>query len=122
MVASHFDAKGKKGLGARALMLGKFALQPWRAVHALHYWSSVPGRSVALRDRWRPQARLMLIGHTHRAGIWQRPGLTLVNTGSFQPVSKPLAVSLDGREAVVRRIVRRGTEWRFGAELKRLPI
>ncbi len=122
MAASHFDAKGKRGLMARALMLGKFAYQPWRAVHAVHYWASVPRRSQELRDRRRPHARLMLIGHTHRAGIWDRPGFTLVNTGSFQPVSRPLAVRFDGREALVNGIVRRHGEWAFGPELRRLSV
>jgi UDP-2,3-diacylglucosamine pyrophosphatase LpxH len=116
-VASRYDAKGKKGLVARSLMVGKFAVQPWRVFQALHYWSNVVHYAHALQERHFSAAKLVVVGHTHRAGVWHLPTFTLVNTGSYQPLSKPLAVRLNDGTARVHRIEGRGEEFRLGAEI-----
>jgi UDP-2,3-diacylglucosamine pyrophosphatase LpxH len=116
-VASRYDAKGKKGLLARLLMVGKFAVQPWRVFQALHYWSNVAHFAHELQERFFPAASLVVIGHTHRQGVWHLPTFTLVNTGSFQPLSKPLAVRLTSERAVVNRIELAGGVARFGVEI-----
>ena len=37
----------------------------------------------ALQERFFPQAKLVVIGHTHRQGVWHLPSFTLVNTGAL---------------------------------------
>ncbi|HVJ80821.1 MAG TPA: hypothetical protein VNC50_07095, partial [Planctomycetia bacterium] len=122
LVAANSDKRGRRGWLARGVMVGKFALEPWRAVNAVRYWAGVAGLSQGIQARHRPKARLMVIGHTHRPGIWKLPGFTLVNTGSYQPLSKPRAVRLTETEAQVFEVVRDGTVFRFGRELLRMSL
>lgn len=116
-VASRYDAKSKKGILARAVMVGRFAVQPWRAVHALYYWSNVVHYAHGLQERFFPQAKFLIVGHTHRAGVWHLPTFTLVNTGSYQPMSKTLGVILNDGLLRVRRIEERNGEFHFGEEV-----
>lgn len=109
------------GAGARLDLIGRFALQPWRIGRAVHYWANAVRYGRSLRDRFRPAAHCMLVGHSHRAGVWQRRGFTLVDTGSFLPFSRPLAVLVDERATVVRRVVRSAGVYRLGKEVWRSP-
>lgn len=57
----------------------------------------------------------MLIGHTHRPGVWPtHSGLTVINTGSFSRPWGALAVDLTATRLTVRRIVARGRHFRLG--------
>jgi predicted phosphodiesterase len=116
-VASRYDAKGKRGVFARMVMVGKFAVQPWRVFQALHYWSNVVHYAHGLQEQFFPTAQLVVIGHTHRPGFWHLPSFTLVNTGSYQPLSKSLAVRLTENDAVVHRVEKSGHKLRFGTML-----
>ena len=121
-VASRYDAKGRRGILARMLMVGKFALQPWRVFQALHYWSNVVHYAHGLQEQFFPNARLVVIGHTHRPGVWHLPSFTLVNTGSYQPLSKPLTVRLTENDAVVHRVEQNGDQLRFGAVVHHMHL
>jgi len=116
-VASRYDAKGKKGIIARLLMVGKFAVQPWRVFQALHYWSNVVHYAHALQEQFFPEAKLLVAGHTHRAGVWHLPTFTLVNTGSYQPLSQALAVRLADGVARVFKVETSAREFRLGNEI-----
>lgn len=122
LVASVYMPDIRRGFLARVEMLGRFALKPWRIVHTLDYWGNVAHYSHALRARFRPDARLMLIGHTHRAGVWQTRDFTLVNTGSYQPLSRPLIVHLDERRAAVYRVRLTGDRYKLGEELHHVSL
>ena len=63
---------------------------------------------AAIAATHRPAARFMLIGHTHRPGVWTTPsGLTVINTGSLSRPFGALAVDLNPTQLTVRRIVAR---------------
>jgi UDP-2,3-diacylglucosamine pyrophosphatase LpxH len=117
LIASRYDTKGEKGFSARAWMVGKFALQPWRAIHALYYWSNVSHYAHRVQERFRPDAQLMIIGHTHRPGVWKLPTFSLVNTGSFQPMSYPLVVQLNEHRARVNLLERGSSGYKLGREI-----
>ena len=102
---------------ARLLMVGKFAIQPWRAFLALQYWSNVVHYAHDLHDRFFPKAKLVVIGHTHRAGVWHLPAFTLVNTGSYQPLSKPIAAILEPGLARMFDIEAGEGDFRLGKEV-----
>ena len=119
-IASIYDHKQETALIARMKMLGRFAKQPARIFRAVRYWSHVPKLADQVRHKYRPEIRLMLIGHTHRPGIWQRAGYTLVNTGSFQPLSRPLVAVLHESEALVYRTTQKRTYFARGAIAARL--
>jgi UDP-2,3-diacylglucosamine pyrophosphatase LpxH len=81
-----------------------------RAYRILRAWQAMPRLAQTLLKTHRPQARFLIMGHTHRPGIWRLPGgLTLINTGSYCPPLGRLLVELTGRDLLVRRIcIRRG--------------
>ena len=103
LIAALYDHKTPSGILGQASMVAKFAIKPWRILYALSYWSRVVHYARDFTHRYRPSTKLFMIGHTHRAGVWKSRELTVVNTGSFQPLSRPLIVHLNDQKAVVHR-------------------
>lgn len=122
MVASLYDNYRKRGLIARLAMPGKFLAEPWRIYKAFSYWASVPTLARSLQRRFRPEAKLMLVGHSHRAGVWRKDDFTLVNTGSYQPLSQPLVVRIEADHAIVTPAQRRGASYRYGRPMAPIPL
>ena len=122
MVGGHCDHTDKPGLLARIEMVGRFGVKPWRIVKALRYWASVPRLSRALRARHRPDCKLMIIGHTHRSGVWRHRDFTLINTGSYQPLSRPLIVRLDESTVRVWPVHRQAGGFIRGREMLHQPF
>ncbi|MFO0948694.1 MAG: metallophosphoesterase [Planctomycetota bacterium] len=122
LVASVYPPAIRGGFFSRVELLSRFALKPWRIIRTLDYWGNVSHYCHGIRERHRPEARLMLIGHTHRAGIWQTHDFTIVNTGSYHLLSKPMVVHLQEHRAVVHQAVRRGQEYVLGQELYHMPL
>lgn len=104
LVVGTEDPYGEHQKWARLNMTSLFALEPWRALRAIHYWSNVFQYASAMRAQFRPNSQLMLIGHSHRPAVWRMPDWTLVNTGSFQPMSSPRMVKLQPDRATVHRL------------------
>ena len=77
---------------------------PWRPLQIVHAWVTTPGLAEQLARTFRPRARIVLIGHTHFSGHWQRGSRTIINTGSFLPFGGRMAVDLEGRDVKVRGI------------------
>jgi hypothetical protein len=46
-----------------------------------------------------------VVGHSHRGGEWSRFGVRVLNTGSFMPLSKPLAVIADGPHVSIQPLL-----------------
>jgi predicted phosphodiesterase len=96
---------------------------PTRLFRILQAWREMPDRATALLQRHRPRAKFMLIGHTHRPGIWKRPdGAIVINTGSFTRPFGGCVVDVTEERLVVRRIVTRGNEFCVGAALEEFPL
>jgi len=110
LVAALYDHKTPPGIIGQSSMVAKFAIKPWRIIYALTYWSRVVHYSREFTHRYRPSTKLFLIGHTHRAGVWMSRDMTVVNTGSFQPLSRPLIVHMNDQKAVIHR-----TKYQSGA-------
>jgi UDP-2,3-diacylglucosamine pyrophosphatase LpxH len=87
---------------------------PWRPLRIVHCWVKTPALADALAREYRPAARYVLVGHTHYAGVWDRGGRIIVNTGSFLPYSGRSGVRLTAERLEVRPIVAQGGEWVFG--------
>jgi len=101
----------------------KYALQvaadnlwpPQRSLRILRAWRETPARAAAIAATHRPDARFMLIGHTHRPGVWTTPsGLKVINTGSLSRPFGALAVDLHATQLTVRRIVARAGHFQPG--------
>ncbi len=95
LVASRYDSFRKAGSLAKLSMISKFAKKPIRILRVLRFWSKVPHFADLYHARYIPHSEFLIIGHTHRAGIWKRTGYTLINTGAHQPLARALMVHID---------------------------
>lgn len=95
-------------------------LRVWRILTA---WQRAPALAAALLQRHRPAAGFILIGHTHRPGLWRTgPGVVVINTGSFCAPLGGLAVDLTAERLVIRRIVARAGAFHPGAALAEFSL
>lgn len=96
---------------------------PLRFARILRAWSATPGLADATLARHRPQARFLVMGHTHRAGVWEQArGTAVVNTGSYCHPFGAAAVDLDGDSLSFRPVVRQNGEFRLTRNARRLPL
>lgn len=92
---------------------------PWRPLQIIRCWVETPDKAVDLARVFRPQARFIIIGHTHLAGVWRRGPRVIINTGSFLSVGGRQVVDLHDRELVVRKVERRKGQFELGSEAGR---
>jgi predicted phosphodiesterase len=95
------------------------AWPPWRPLLILRVWAKTPSLAAAFAARHRPRAAFVLIGHTHRAGIWRRGPRTVINTGGFLPFGRQLAADLAGGMLTLRRILRVKNRFVIGPVISR---
>jgi predicted phosphodiesterase len=96
---------------------------PLRTFRIFRAWNETPARAAAVAATHRPAARFMLIGHTHRPGIWQTPsGLTVINTGSLTRPFGAYAVDLTPGLLTVRRIELRNNSFHPGATVAEFAL
>jgi len=97
---------------------GRLALDtiwpPHRAWIILNAWRELPSRAARLASIDRPGAQFMLVGHTHRPGVWRRGPLTVINTGSFCPPLGGMAVDIEPSLVRVRKILPKPDAFRLG--------
>ncbi|MFT4546515.1 MAG: putative phosphodiesterase [Verrucomicrobiales bacterium] len=106
--------KAKPGLlGKIQTLLGQ-AWPPSRPLMILKVWWEAARVAEDVLSRYRPEAKVFVIGHTHRAFVVRRGTRLLVNTGAFLPMSKALAVDIDGGELTVRRVEARAGKFVIG--------
>ena len=67
-------------------------------------WIRTPTLAARLCDLFRPNAKYVVIGHTHYPGVWRRGHITVINTGSYVLHFGALAVILDGESVEIRKI------------------
>lgn len=134
LAAARLAARAIETLGPRPHHAGRLrslpdlareVWPPWRPLRMIDCWLKAPARAAAFAARHRPGAKVFLVGHTHRAGIWKRGGCTVVNTGSFLPYSGVFAVDLLPGEVVVRKITTGNGgngAFRLGREVARIGL
>lgn len=101
-----------------AFVLGQ-CWPPTRPLQILKCWHETPGKAIALTRVFRPRARLIIIGHTHRAHIWRIGPRVVINTGSFLTFAKRFAVDVTDRSVSVKKIKRAGDQLVIGKEIAR---
>lgn len=89
-------------------------LRPWAVARVIYYWYELPRLAAQLAETCVPSAQVILLGHSHRQGVWQFNGRTVINTGAYAFPGKPYRVELQGDRMVVQQI--RRTPGGFAAE------
>ncbi len=93
---------------------------PRRLWAALWAWRQAPQLARRFFEKYAPEAKVIIIGHTHRAGIWNLPGRVLVNTGSITGPGRALTARLQGEQVVVQRIREGPRGYQAGETVARL--
>lgn len=68
---------------------------PRRPFDVVEYWHRAPGRVLKVARGFPRTFKHIIFGHSHRGGHWNIDGVKLFNSGSFMPLSKPLAVLVE---------------------------
>ena len=87
--------------------------RPMVLVKIMKYWRNFPQCSARHAQLVQPAARVVVIGHSHRQGLWQVGSKLVVNTGSPTWPGRPWAVRITGSELSVHRILRSDSHWRL---------
>jgi predicted phosphodiesterase len=87
---------------------------PTRPFKVIHAWWHTPSVAADLMKLFRPQAQVVLIGHTHYPGVWRRSGRIIVNTGSFLNYMSALAAIIEGERLEVRWVNQRNGRFTLG--------
>jgi predicted phosphodiesterase len=95
---------------------------PWRPLMIVKAWCEVPGRATQLARVFRPEAKFIIVGHTHCPGAWQVPPRVIINTGSFVPYFGAYATIIESGRIEVRRIDFRRQQFVLGKLLRDFTV
>jgi UDP-2,3-diacylglucosamine pyrophosphatase LpxH len=85
------------------------AWPPSTPLAILDIWKNGPERVAKWMEEFTPRAKVLVMGHTHRAGMWQHRDRWVINTGAFHPFTRPHFVEWEpGRLRLVEIERRRG--------------
>ncbi|MEM1356252.1 MAG: metallophosphoesterase [Planctomycetota bacterium] len=79
-------------------------LHPIKVAQVLAYWRSIPALVHRLVEQCAPGVEMVVLGHTHRQGVWNKHGRSILNCGSFDRPGRPRAVVVEGRTVSMHRI------------------
>ncbi len=78
----------------------------------LRFWQRMPRLAARFIRQYAPEARMIVLGHAHRPGVWTVAGRWVVNTGSFEaPWPRPLVVRVEGCTVEVRKATQSDGRW-----------
>ena len=104
-------------------LAGDTVWPPKRLLSILQAWREAPGRAAALAGRHRPKAEFILIGHTHKPGVWKMPsGIVVVNTGSFCRPFGALAADITADKVQVRLVESKRGAFHVGRKIAEFPL
>jgi predicted phosphodiesterase len=119
----HWLAMG--GTRARLRRLWRTFFPPTRLLTMLRSWQTVPAVAAARARAERPKARVIIFGHTHFPGVWRprsAPGLTVINTGSFNRPFGGLLVEIVAEKVSVYRIDQAGGRFVTGRRIHQVSL
>lgn len=109
-----FTRQKGKSLKARSALFFREIWPLRRPWEVLKVWARLPGIASDFMDEFRPQAEVLIFGHTHRPRVWRRRGRLLVNTGAFVTFASPLMVEFTPQGLTVHRVELKDGQWRAG--------
>lgn len=110
------------GRFARLLLLLQECWPPSKPLKILRTWHQTPSKADDIAEMFRPDAKFMLIGHTHYAGIWRRTRRIIINTGGFLFMARPMAVDVEEGALTVRSIIKQRGHFHLGKVLERFEL
>lgn len=98
------------GLISRVASVGRLAWPPGRPIRILQTWATIPRQAHGFLSRYRPEAKLLLFGHTHLPGSWRKQDRMAINTGGFVSFSPARCVELTAGAVRIRKVRERDGE------------
>lgn len=95
---------------------------PFRPFMILHAWWNTPKLGARLLQAFRPDARYLVIGHTHYPGCWNSGGRVIINTGSFVLNFGAFAVLVNDKGFEIRKIQRSQKNFVLGKRVREFGI
>jgi predicted phosphodiesterase len=92
---------------------------PHRPFMILRAWLQTPTLAARLCDLFRPNAKYVIVGHTHYPGFWKRGPFTIINTGSYVLHFGALAVLLEGESIEIRKVIKQKEGFVLGRQVAR---
>jgi predicted phosphodiesterase len=86
-------------------------LRPHAAIQVLRYWKAFPEMAARFAAAYAPEAKFIVMGHTHRPGLWEIGPRVVINTGSYGFPGRPRAVVVEGEQISVYDVVRKGSKY-----------
>lgn len=115
----EFDTTGPF---AKIRSLLRIAWPPRRPLKILHTWATIPRDAHDFLARVKPSSQVMLFGHTHFPGTWNRDARIAVNTGGFMSFMPARGVEISGGEIEVFAIEESDRSVRRGKSLNQIEI
>jgi predicted phosphodiesterase len=100
----------------------RFLVAIRRVDSILHAWWRAPDRAARLAETYRPAARVVIVGHTHKRGVWRVRERTIINTGSWLPVLGPMAADFVDRRIETRRLLWQRGRIRLGPVVEAVDL
>lgn len=117
------DSNLPHGPLAQVMTFVREAWPPWRPLQIIKVWLQTPGKAVELARVFRPEARFVVIGHTHFGGLWKRGRRVIINTGSFIPIAGRRLVDLERDTLTVKKLRRdRAGDFVVGDVIERFTV
>ena len=92
---------------------------PHRPFMILRAWLQTPTLAARLCDLFRPNAKYVIVGHTHYPGVWKRGPFRVINTGSYVLHFGALAVLLQGESIEIRKVIKQKEGFALGRRVAR---
>ena len=115
-LASDRSASSRRKRDRAALIALPYRIA-WGVVRILQVWKAFPRLTENWVSTYAPSTKIIVVGHTHRAGIWNVRDLVIINTGCFGFPSHPRAVIIEGSMLRVIRIRKKGNAYYLAKEL-----
>jgi len=99
---------GEGSASQQAAWYIKWFGRPQAFVAVLNFWRRMPRLAATFLERFAPDARIMVLGHAHRPGVWTVSSRQIVNTGCFEGMwARALVVRVEGSRVEVRKVIRK---------------
>ncbi|MBC8522377.1 metallophosphoesterase family protein [PVC group bacterium] len=89
----------------------------WGILRILQVWKAFPKLTANWISRYAPKTKIVVVGHTHRAGIWKVQDLVIINTGCFGFPSHPRAAIIENNTLRVFRVRKKENAYYLDQEL-----
>ena len=92
------------------------------AATILRAWREMIPFAMQFADSYAPEAKFLIMGHTHKPGIWQSDGRIIINTGSVGGVFGARVVRLENDTLKIHAVKKRNGRYVAGKTIAQFQV